>query len=77
MCHRWFANFDWDALLDMRIEAPYIPEEKDPDQIGSADMDGEVEGFASDFLWSATTSYELKDLEFEWKLFSYVDVGKI
>jgi len=50
MCHRWFANFDWDALLDMRIEAPYIPEEKDPDQIGSADMDGEVEGFASDFL---------------------------
>eukprot|EP01083_Nonionella_stella_P210684 762497_1 len=26
MCHRWFANFDWDALLDYRMEAPYIPE---------------------------------------------------
>lgn len=39
-----------DALLDGRMEAPYLPEEKDPDQVNSADMDGEVEGFASDFL---------------------------
>eukprot|EP00584_Thalassiosira_punctigera_P025464 CAMPEP_0172547686 /NCGR_PEP_ID=MMETSP1067-20121228/17152_1 /TAXON_ID=265564 ORGANISM="Thalassiosira punctigera, Strain Tpunct2005C2" /NCGR_SAMPLE_ID=MMETSP1067 /ASSEMBLY_ACC=CAM_ASM_000444 /LENGTH=325 /DNA_ID=CAMNT_0013334807 /DNA_START=140 /DNA_END=1118 /DNA_ORIENTATION=+ len=50
MCHRWFANFDWDALLDYRMEAPYVPEEKDPDHYDSGDMDGEVEGFASDFL---------------------------
>jgi len=50
MRHRWFANFDWEALLDYRMEAPYIPEEKDPDHHSSADMDGEVEGFASDFL---------------------------
>ena len=32
------------------MEAPYIPEAKDPDQ-QSSDMDGDVEGFASDFLW--------------------------
>ena len=31
------------------MEAPYIPEAKDPDQ-ASSDMDGDVEGFASDFL---------------------------
>mmetsp|Transcript_37028 Transcript_37028/g.78179 ORF Transcript_37028/g.78179 Transcript_37028/m.78179 type:complete len:787 (-) Transcript_37028:505-2865(-) len=49
MCHRWFSNFDWDALLEYRMEAPYLPEEKDPDHMGS-DMDGDVEGFASDFL---------------------------
>ena len=38
-----------DALLEYRMEAPYIPEAKDPDQ-QSSDMDGDVEGFASDFL---------------------------
>jgi len=38
-----------DALLEYRMEAPYIPEAKDPDQQNS-DMDGDVEGFASDFL---------------------------
>ena len=40
-----------DALLDYRMEAPYVPEEKDPDHYSSSDMnEGEVEGFASDFL---------------------------
>jgi len=45
LCH----NFVQDALLEYRMEAPYIPEAKDPDQQNS-DMDGDVEGFASDFL---------------------------
>jgi hypothetical protein len=40
-----------DALLDYRMEAPFVPEEKDPDHYSSSDMGGEeVEGFASDFL---------------------------
>lgn len=43
-------SLEQDALLEYRMEAPYIPEEKDPDEIGSSDMDGDVEGFASDFL---------------------------
>ena len=43
-------HLEQDALLEYRMEAPYIPEEKDPDEIGSSDMDGDVEGFASDFL---------------------------
>ena len=44
--------FAWkqDALLDYRMDTPYVPETKDPDHYSSNDMDGEVEGFASDFL---------------------------
>ena len=50
MCHRWFANFDWDALLECRMDAPYLPEERDPDHYSADSMGEEVEGFASDFL---------------------------
>ena len=46
LCHNFVSQ---DALLEYRMEAPYIPEAKDPDQQNS-DMDGDVEGFASDFL---------------------------
>lgn len=50
MCHRWYSNFDWDALLEYRLEAPYIPEEKDPDHHDEEMDGGDVEGFAKDFL---------------------------
>jgi len=50
MCHRWFADFDWDSLLDCTMPVPYKPEEKDPDAPGAADADGDAVGFATDFL---------------------------
>jgi len=50
MCHRWYSNFDWDALLECRLETPFTPEVKDPDDPGDSEMDGDVEGFATDFL---------------------------
>lgn len=40
-----------DALLEYRMDTPYVPEVKDPDHCGENDLDGDVEGFASDFLW--------------------------
>ena len=27
--HPWFADFDWDALQERRMEAPFIPEQVD------------------------------------------------
>jgi hypothetical protein len=32
------------------MDTPYVPEVKDPDHCGENDLDGDVEGFASDFL---------------------------
>lgn len=40
-----------DALLEYRMDAPCLPEVKDPDHYSESEMDGDVEGFASDFLW--------------------------
>ncbi len=39
-----------DALLDYRMDTPFVPEVKDPDHYSESDLDGDVEGFASDFL---------------------------
>ena len=49
MCHRWFANFDWDSLMDCSLKPPIQPEIKDPDHQCSASQH-EIEGFAVDFL---------------------------
>jgi len=49
MCHRWFSNFDWDGLMEMRLKPPIEPEKKDPDRESSASQH-DVEGFATDFL---------------------------
>jgi hypothetical protein len=32
------------------MDTPFSPEVKDPDHYSESDLDGEVEGFASDFL---------------------------
>jgi hypothetical protein len=39
-----------DALLEYRMDAPCLPEVKDPDHYSESEMDGDVDGFASDFL---------------------------
>lgn len=30
---KWFQGFDWDAAFELRMEPPYIPEPKTPDEI--------------------------------------------
>ena len=45
-----FSSALQDKLLDYRMEAPCVPEVKDPDYCDENEIDEEVEGFASDFL---------------------------
>eukprot|EP00984_Skeletonema_dohrnii_P016794 scaffold7514_cov112-Skeletonema_dohrnii-CCMP3373.AAC.7 len=49
MCHPWFSNFDWDALMECRLKPPYLPDAKDPDD-NSTMYEEEQEGFATAFF---------------------------
>jgi len=49
MCHPWFSNFDWDALMECRLKPPYLPELRDPDD-NSSMYEEEQEGFATAFF---------------------------
>eukprot|EP00804_Cyclotella_cryptica_P019212 CCRYP_006112-RE/>CCRYP_006112-RE protein AED:0.03 eAED:0.03 QI:3602/1/0.83/1/0.4/0/6/1380/93 len=50
MCHAWYSGFDWDALMEYRMNVPYVPEVRDPDDNSNAMDEGETEGFATAFF---------------------------
>ncbi|KAL7514534.1 hypothetical protein ACHAXN_013333 [Cyclotella atomus] len=50
MCHSWYSRFDWDALMEYRMEVPYVPDVKDPDDNSNEIDEGEQEGFATAFF---------------------------
>lgn len=50
MCHSWYSKFDWDALMEYRMDVPYVPDLKHPDDTSNEMEDGEQEGFATAFF---------------------------
>jgi len=50
MDHPWYSDFDWDALMELKMRVPYVPEVKDPDDESGWQEENEGEGFASSFI---------------------------